>query len=176
VARVYFGSALGELGQLAEAIAHISPALAGCDGAEGFREVVLCAWAQRSLGAVQRRAGALPAAEASLRQALAGYAAMVPADSFELADVERQLGELALAQDRPGDAVAPLRRAESIYAALAEPDHVPLAQTRLALAAALTGGDARGFAEQALAAFVGKGPAFAVEQAEARARVDALPR
>ncbi|MDC0721145.1 serine/threonine-protein kinase [Nannocystis bainbridge] len=176
VARVHFGSALGELGQLAEASAHISPAVAGCDGAEGFREVVLCAWAQRSLGAVQRRAGALPAAEASLRAALAGYAAMVPADSFELADVERRLGELALAQDRPGDAIAPLRRAESIYAALAEPAHGPLAQTRLALAAALTGDEARGFAEQALAAFVASGPMFAAEQAEARARVEALPR
>lgn len=141
-----------------------------CDAAEEFREEVLCAWAQQVLAAAQRRAGAL--AEASLRRALAGYAARFLPDSLELADIERELGELALAQGRRDDAVASLRQAESIYAASAEPDYVPLAQARVGLARALAGDEARGYAELALATYAGKGPAFAAEAAEARSLLD----
>ncbi|MDC0669365.1 hypothetical protein [Nannocystis radixulma] len=72
----------------------------------------------------------------------------------------------------PAGTVAPAERFATMEALLAEFGHVPLAQTRLALALALTGDEVRGYAEQSLAAFAA--PAFAGEQAEARARLEAL--
>jgi len=62
-----------------------------------------------------------------------------------------------------------LREVEALYTATVEPDYIPLARTRFALARAMTGErptlapDAASLADQALAAFTTRGAAFASE-------------
>jgi tetratricopeptide (TPR) repeat protein/predicted Ser/Thr protein kinase len=127
------------------------------------------------IAAVHRQARRPDRAVAELERARALLEDASPVEGPTLAQVRHQLGELALDRRDPAGARAHLERAVNIYAALGDPDHAALSQSRFALARALTAQagaptpEARTLAAQALATLEEKGEAFAREAAEVRA-------
>jgi tetratricopeptide (TPR) repeat protein len=159
-ARVYaleqYGIALHVLGATREAIAEYERARALLGEADTVAAKRLSANLSLELGEAYREIGDHEAAERELERAFAEMHALFPAVGPAHANVLRSLGELALDRERYDEARTYLEQAASICLATAEPDFLPLARTRFALARAMTGADetasaeARALAEAAL--------------------------
>ena len=171
LARRYYSQALCAIGrtdaveqQLAE---HLRAA--GASGATERDLGLERARLRTLLGVEYHELGDLDAAQQQLTQALADLERLGRTQVPDGAAVLHHLGEIAASRGRFDEAVALLRRAEAVYAALAEPDYGPLALTRFALARALTGAaavapaEARALAVASVAVLRAKGPAFAPE-------------
>ncbi|WP_366524691.1 tetratricopeptide repeat protein [Nannocystis sp.] len=104
------------------------------------------------------------------------------AESPEAAEIHLRLGDLALERGQATVARADYERAVAIYTAVSDSDTPNLALARFGLARALSsesGGlapNARGLAEQALAALQSRGPAYEPEQKAIRAWLAARAR
>ena len=149
--RLEHARALGRLGRTREAVHALEPLRAANTGAALQADEL-----PRLRGALHRELGAREVAEHELQRALAAS----PSQGPQRAEAMHLLGELALDRRRFSEARDWLARALTSYAALAEPDHVPLARVRFAYARALTGDattlapDARTHAVSAQAALV----------------------
>ena len=186
VDRMAFGAALVDLGQPQEAIEHFEFVLAHCAAPTPDPQIVHhCIWSRYQLGRAYQQLGDHAAAERTLMQPLGEWQQMLRPDDLNLLALRRTLAEALLGQARFDAAATLLRADEALYAATVEPDYIPLARTRFALAralaarrpdlppdadhladhlpAALADHLADHLADQALAAFTAHGPAFASE-------------
>ncbi len=129
----------------------------------------------RRIGGVHRRLRQVQEAAAALQRAQQLQETGALADSVAAGQIRLRLGELALDLNEPTQARAHFERAAGIYSANSDPDTLELALARFGLARALTAQsgaitpEARGLADQALAALGGRGPAFAPEAKAVRA-------
>ena len=174
-----FGAALVDLGQPQEAIEHFEFVLAHCAAPTPDPQIVHhCIWSRYQLGRAYQQLGDHAAAERTLMQPLGEWQQMLRPDDLNLLALRRTLAEALLGQARFDAAATHLRADEALYAATVEPDYIPLARTRFALARALAARRpdlppdaadhlpdhlADHLADQALAAFTAHGPAFASE-------------
>ncbi len=171
LARQYnFAAALLDLGRPREAIEQLELVLARIAGLPATESLgVLPPDTRYSLGKAHQKLGDLAAAERELTLAKESYEQVLPFPNLNIVPVKQALGEVALGEGRIEVALDWLRQAESNYMAIVEPQYVPLALTRLALARALTGdstpppAEAAALAGQALTALRAAGPAFAPE-------------
>lgn len=143
------GRALEALGRTDEAIAALERMTSLLADPTLLPEPEVGPRARADLGRLRARLGELDAAELDLQQARRDLDQVWPVEGPVHADLRRELGELALARQRPDEAAQHLRAAVTRYAASVEPDHLALARTRFALARALAGSDPAGAREHA---------------------------
>ncbi|HEY0132704.1 MAG TPA: tetratricopeptide repeat protein, partial [Nannocystis sp.] len=167
---IILAEALIDLGRPNEAVDELGAVLARCAALDpAAPEAQGCHWSRYQLGRAYQQLGEHAAAERVLAQQAAIWEPVLAPHDLGLLAVRRTLGEAVLDQGRFDEAAAILRAVEATYAAAVEPDYVPLAHTRLALARALTGereampADAAALAEQGLAALRAHGATFADE-------------
>ena len=170
VDRNSLGAALLELGRTTEAIEQFESVLAACDTAgPAAQKYEHCDWGRYQLGRAYQQRGDYVAAEQALTRTLARWTTqMAPHDPNVLA-LRRTLAEVVLGQGRHDEAAQALRTIAASYEATVEPDYVPLARTRFALARALTADlpaippEAATLAGRAHAVLAARGPAHASE-------------
>jgi tRNA A-37 threonylcarbamoyl transferase component Bud32/tetratricopeptide (TPR) repeat protein len=139
----HYGVALRELGATREAVVELERARSLVSDGTTVADGRLSADLSFDLGGAYRELGDHEAAERELERAYTEMCALFPAVGPTHAHVLRELGELALDRGRFDEARTQLEQAASIYLATAEPDYLPLARTRFALARALTGANER---------------------------------
>lgn len=130
------GQALADLGRLREALGPLERARAALVGSDDPTHLLRRGRIALQLGDIRHELHEDAAANQELLDALTLFEHVLTPRNLELADTTRALGELALADHRPDEALSWLTRALSIYTTTAEPDYPPLARTRAALSAA----------------------------------------